>query len=341
VPAASDLPQTDGRSASEPPDVLAALARRALVCEYASLTRDGRPVTWPVTPYPGEDGTSVDVSTGLTYPAKAERARHDPRVALLFSSTSDAELPDAPTVLVQGLATVRDADLQADTDRYLRVSRQKIPQAYTGMPPFLLRRLDWYLARIWVLVTPLRVLCWPGGRLDAPPDRWVAPPGTGAPPSDPAPRGPALPSRSVPPADWRPFADRADRLGAPVLTVMSTDGWPLPVRCRSAERTTDGYVVVPPVGVDVPGGPACLTAHWHPPDMSQQENVVLVGSAESTSDGRVRVRVVRALTDWSLTGTRMRRTIGFLANGRALRPRLRQEAGRRGQSPPVVDLRRS
>jgi hypothetical protein len=36
----------------------------AVTCEYASLTRDGRPITVPITPYPG--ATTLDVSTGLT-----------------------------------------------------------------------------------------------------------------------------------------------------------------------------------------------------------------------------------------------------------------------------------
>ena len=104
------------------PAGLAELTRRSLVSEYASLTRDGRPITWPVSPYLAEDGTTIDVSTGLTYPSKAERARRDPRVAVLLSSLVGTGIPDAPVVLVQGLATVRDADLQANTDRYVRES---------------------------------------------------------------------------------------------------------------------------------------------------------------------------------------------------------------------------
>jgi hypothetical protein len=50
------------------------MVARALTCHYASLTRDERPITWPVTPYVNDDRRSVDVSTGLAYPAKAERA---------------------------------------------------------------------------------------------------------------------------------------------------------------------------------------------------------------------------------------------------------------------------
>src|SRR5690349_14905772 len=89
----------------------------SITTEYASFTRSGRPVTSPVTPYPSRLGGLVDVSTGLTYPGKAERARRDPRIAMLFSDPVGSGLVDLPVVLVQGLATVRDADLQAGLDR--------------------------------------------------------------------------------------------------------------------------------------------------------------------------------------------------------------------------------
>jgi hypothetical protein len=319
------------------PSDLAELCRRSLVAEYSTLTRDGRPITWPVTPYLGE--RTLDVSTGLTYPAKAERARRDPRVAVLFSSRIAPGLADPAVVLVQGLATVRDADLQANLDRYVHDSLIKLPGTFKGSPRFALRRAAWYFARIYVQVTPVRITSWPGGRLDRDPEVWTAPEGTTAPPSDPAPTGPALGSGwSAPVADWRPVADRAERLGAPVLTVVGPDGWPLPVRCRDAERTVDGFLVRPPAGVEVGSGPTCLTAHWHDESFSGQENVVLVGTAEPADDGRVHVRVERALSDWSITGSRLAKTAGFLAKGRDLSKRLAVESARRGQPAPVVRL---
>ena len=129
------------------PSDLAELTRHSLVAEYAGLTRDGRPVTWPVTPYLGEETGTIDVSTGLTYPAKADRARRDPRVAVLLSSRIAPGLADPAVVLVQGLATVRDADLQANLDRYVHDSQIKLPGIYTGSPRWALRRSAWYFAR--------------------------------------------------------------------------------------------------------------------------------------------------------------------------------------------------
>lgn len=306
---------------------------RALVCAYASLTRDGRPVTWPVTPYAGAGGT-LDVSTGLTYPDKAERARRDPRVALLCSGAEDGGPDRAPVVLVQGRAAVRDADLQAGTDRYVRESLAKTGAGFAGMPWFLVRRLSWYFARIWVEVTPERIVWWPEGDLSRTPEIWTGPPDVAAPASDPAPTGPRLPSRSAPPADWRPFASRAARLGEPVVTMVA-DGMPLAVPARSAVRTEAGFDLWLPAGVQAAGGPVCLTFHRHGPAMEWQENVVLVGRATGAGD-RLSVRVERALNDWSLAGSRRERSRSFLGQGRLLRKRLEAEAARRGQPVPRV-----
>lgn len=301
---------------------------RAVVCEYASLTRDGRPVTWPVTPYLGRAGT-LDVSTGLTYPDKAERARRDPRVALLCSGEQDG----TPVVLVQGRAAVRDADLQANTDRFVRESLASTG-GFGGMPWFLVKRLGWYFARIWVEVTPERITCWPSGDLSVMPEVWAAPGDVAVPASDPAPAGARLPSRSTPPADWRPFAERAVLLGDPVVTMVA-EGMPLAVRTRSAVRTDAGFDLRLPAGVPAADGPVCLTFHRHGPAMEWQENVVLVGTATGAGD-RLHVRVERALNDWSLPRNRRERNRSFLGQGRLLRKRLNAEAARRGQPVPRV-----
>ncbi|WP_123664970.1 pyridoxamine 5'-phosphate oxidase family protein [Actinocorallia herbida] len=306
----------------------AAVFQDAAACAYTSLTRDGRPVSWPVTPYPGPDGT-IDVSTGLAYPDKAERARRDPRVALLFEGD--------PVVLVQGRAAVRDADLQANTDRYVRESAAKFPDALAGAPWFVLKRCAWYFARIYVEVEPERITWWPGGDLSRAPEVWTGPPGTAAPVSDPAPSGGRLPGRSAPPADWRPYADRALGLGRPLVSLTG-DGLPVTVPARAFTRTATGYDLTLPAGIAAASGPVCLTFDRHDPDLKWQENVVLLGRAAARGGDLLSVTVERALPDWSLPEHPLKRMVSLLTHGRQLRHRIRAEAARRGQ--PVPEVRR-
>jgi hypothetical protein len=309
--------------------------------EYGSLTRTGTPVTVPTTPYVGPDGRTLDVTTGLTYPAKAERARRDPRVCLLFADPVGAGIDHPATVLVQGLATVRDSDLQANTDRYIRISTQKYPAALKGQPRFVLRRMGWYFARIFIEITPLHVRWWPGRDLAEEPRSWHAPEGTAAPLSDPAPTGAQPQAWLKPPASWRPAAHAAEHLPLRDLTVIDANGFPLCVPVATARQMDDGFLVQ--LGRGAPAfaeGPACLTLHGHPEVFTGQENRTFVGRVVPETDddaGRsVRVVVERALADWSIVGNRAQSGIGFLRKGRLLSPRLRREAERRFQPVPTV-----
>ena len=133
-----------------------------ITTEYASLDRHGAPITWPVTPYRGSDGRTIDITTGLTYPLKAERARRNPKVSLSFSQPLGSGLADPAVFVIQGLATVRDADLLANSARYLSEAAERLPDACDNIPTAMLRRMAWYWTRIWIEVSPVRVLWWPG-----------------------------------------------------------------------------------------------------------------------------------------------------------------------------------
>ena len=111
-----DTGGSSANSAGWPAEVLPVF-QRFITCEYATLTRAGAPVTLPLTPYLGEDGRTLDVSTGITYPAKAERVRRNPRVCMLFSDPAGSRVKAPPVVLVYGLAAVDDHDLQAVVGR--------------------------------------------------------------------------------------------------------------------------------------------------------------------------------------------------------------------------------
>lgn len=311
-----------------------------MTTEYASLTRTGRPVTWPVTPYRGETGATVDVSTGLTYPLKAERARHDPHVALGFGKPTGSGLRSAPVIVVQGLATVRDADLARTSARYLEVASAKLPEAFRSLPDVVLGRMAFYWTRMWVEVTPLRVLWWHGGDLATLPEEWRAPEGTVAPPSDPAPAGRGPGSwQSDAATDWRSRAAGAiERLGLPVVTGVDADGWPLPVPVRSAVATRDGYEVVLPAGVTLADGPAFVTFHDHPEVLTSQENIGLAGTLRCEGP-RARIVVERALADFPLPKRKLAAARALMTQRRLLQPRLAAEAERRGQPlPTFADL---
>ena len=312
------------------------LFERAITTEYASLTARGAPLTYPVTPYIADDGQTLDVSTGLTYPSKAERARRNPKVALLYSDPVGTRLSKPPVVLVQGLAAVRDADLQANTNRYLLQSFKKVPEAYAGMPAFLLRRLPWYFVRIWIQVAPLRILWWPDGDLDRQPEYWEAPTDIQVPASDPAPPGKAPGSWNAGPDDWRSGAEHAvEHLGDPVLTFVDEQGFPLPIRVRKARQSPTGFQFEIPAGCPAClYGPACLTFHTHPERFTGQQNMVFTGQVEQAGAFIVN----RQVGDFSLTGSKLRATLNFMKNGRKLAPRLAEEARRRGQTVPVIRL---
>lgn len=93
------------------PEELVPVLVNSQVCEYASIKRDGTPITSPVIPFPGEAGCTIGVNTGLAYSWKAERARHNPKVCLLYSERKGLVGERPPVILVYGQATVLDADL--------------------------------------------------------------------------------------------------------------------------------------------------------------------------------------------------------------------------------------
>jgi hypothetical protein len=320
------------------PDALMQVVDRFITCEFATLTKKNTPITYPLTPYLGEDGRTVDVSTGLSYPAKAERARRNPKVGMLFSNPFGSGVENAPTVLVLGDATVRDHDVQGGMDRYVRLGVERFPEAYKGQPRFLLKRMQWYYARIWVLVTPLKVMWWSGSDTGREPHVWTAPEGTSAPPSDPAPPGAQPPPWAGQPADWRDGAQyAAANMDPPVLTVVDPEsGYPVPFRTTRAEITPDGFSLDVPAGMPAtPIGPACLTFHSHPEVFISQENAVFVGEVTS-ADGKVSFRVERRLADFSLGTSKMSTTMTFLRSYGKLMPQLRRELERRGQKMPEV-----
>jgi hypothetical protein len=266
-------------TASLPPQVQAVFDR-FVTTELTTIDRRGQPITWPVTPYYTSGAPCIDLTTGLGYPKKANDARANPLVALLFSDPTGSGLEEAPMVLVQGSAEVDDRDLEANHARYARESVQKLPAIAKFTPPAAVRRrLDWYFSRIYIRVRPERVYVWPKGSLatepqlyDAhieevrsghseEPDRFHARPGGGA-------------------SAWdQRISELGTRYQTAVLSIVSPDGFPfsirVPVRVDEAARwiRIEGELT----GVPLQPGLACLTAHVHNEQFSWQQNFQLRG----------------------------------------------------------------
>lgn len=313
------------------------------VCDYASVKRDGTPITSPLGAYPGEEKRTIGVSTGVAHPAKAERARNNPKVSLLYAEPKGLPMDDPPVVLVFGDATVRDSDLQANLDRMVRETVARVSM-FQRMPKFMIRWMSGYMTRIWIDITPLKILWWPDADLDKEPQEWNAPAGTAAPPSDPRPKPLATRRKPMvePPSDWRKEAAFAiEQLEAPTLTVVGEDGYPVPFKARESALAAKGIRLKMPSGAPVePSGRACLTY-----SKVEVKNGEMVGNDSRTFIGDVLqdgdaflFKVERPLAIMSAKMDSLGAILHLISIVRESATRAKVEAARRDQPVPKVRL---
>lgn len=315
----------------EVPHDVAQVFKNFFATEFAYFTPKGEPLCWPVSPYWYPDRGVLAIATGLAYPNKAEYPKRNPKVALLFSDPIFSGLTDSPKVLVQGDATVLDEDIQANTDRYVREMRQKFPAAKLGLNPLTVRFLDFYLPRLWVEITPVRILVWRstssypeifGAPIPAPDASWRDQLREKA-------RGPNMDHNATAStlAAWR--AKYQD----PVVTVRGPEGYPEIRRTRLSFSGSEIVVSDPPGA-----GPASLTFHYAKLGGIRFDARMARGHIEET-DGRfvfVTHRLVGLLgdADKSLLG------LSILSRIAELRRNLGSELERRGQSMPQLRIPR-
>ena len=289
APPADDLAVCLNRAmtATLPPEVQQVFAR-FITTEFTSIDRRGQPITWPLTPYYRPGDPCIDVTTGLGYPKKANDAQANPHVSMLFSDPTGSGLEGAPQVLVQGTADVDDRDLDANRDRYRREFAEKLPEAAADMPPKAFDRwLTWYLTRVYVHVRPERIYVWRDGDVTVEPqlfDAHIEEVRSGH---------VEEPLEDHVPATGEAVAwdERMQELGAlyprAVVSLVAPDGFPFSVRLpleldREGRRVRLGGA---PVGVPWEPGPACLTAHDHPPDFRWQRSFQVRGDLVEEADG--------------------------------------------------------
>jgi hypothetical protein len=270
------------------PSTVQSVFDRFITTELTTVDRRGQPITWPVTPYYEPGAACIDVTTGLGYPKKANDARANPLVALLFSDPTGCGLERPPMVLVQGVADVDDRDLTANEARYASESVEKLPGTVKLMPPQPFRRfLTWYFTRIYIHIRPERVYVWRegdpskepdlyGSHIDEvrsghseEPDRFHADPGGG---------------RST----WHPrIGELGTRYRTAVLSMVCPDGFPFAIRVAVRVDPADRWIRLEGdlAGVPLERGLACLTAHAHEERFTWQQNFQVRGDLVPRDDG--------------------------------------------------------
>jgi hypothetical protein len=239
------------------PDPVDAILKSARLSLLSTMTKKGVPIV-DAMGYMWE-GRTIDYGTGLSYPAKAERARNNPHVGLLFHTPGKHR---DGILVISADASVEDADLQATTDRWVKFAgevelggkeRDWHPEHFAktrdaeGRSPF---EALFYWVRVFINCTPRKAYWWPDGA-DKPPHIWLAPSDVVAPPSDPAPSGPPTKQISAPPPPWQVVADKViarTDLPAPYLTIVAEDGYPIPFVTDRVERIDTGFRLAVPRG---------------------------------------------------------------------------------------------
>ncbi len=306
------------------PPAVSELIRTQLVVQYASVSAAGVPIDTPAGVFGSADLTTIDLATGVAYPAKAERARRNPKVGLLIEGK-----PGQPVVSIAGLATVRDTDLQANLDRYIAESvLARGPTAITDWS--LTRQAIWYYTRMFVCITPIHIRWWDNREsMDRAPSSWRAPSDLVVPPSDPAPGGKASSPPAWPQKPWQEMAAAALGRKAPGhLTLLDDEGFPLPIGTLDIALVDGGFRLVVPAGAPWRAGKATL-CFW---------GVEIFVGDVTPRDGAVFFEVERALPLFPLTADVSQVLKPTPENRAVLMKRLEEEVGRRGQAVPVMPL---
>lgn len=227
-----------------------------------STASDGKPVTFPLSPFWDPDRGVLVVSSPPAFSGKVEKVKKNPHVSMLCYH-------DEP-LRVHGSATVRDDDPRANAEYISDVieKQRDTPKkrAFQSTDSFMNSRLgsllfDWYALRLVVEVEPTSVERLGGNTEPATPRCW--------------------------PADMD--SNEAQRYDRVVLTVTDGDGRPVSAPVTEFSRDGDEAVLDAdlPVTVDE-GQPGCLLFHWHSQDLSDLGQRLVRGRCSPDPDEGVR-----------------------------------------------------
>ncbi len=159
---------------SLPPEVQATI-REFRTCEFTTLSKNGTPVTWPVSARYLVDQERFLLTTSIGLPQKAYHIRRNPHVSLLFSDPTASGLTNPPAVLVQGDATAEDkvvtsVNAAPGLREYWRetIFRRQPASAMFSNNALMRKMMDWYYMRIIIYVLPRAIYWWEAGDFSRP-----------------------------------------------------------------------------------------------------------------------------------------------------------------------------
>jgi general stress protein 26 len=145
------------------PGEIETVFRQFRTCEFSTLSKDGTPITWPVTPLYEPEKNRFVITTSIGLPQKAFHIRHNSKVSLFFSDPTGSGLENPPFVLVQGDAEAPDQIVtwSEELEKFCRHIFKRQPAGKANSSNGLMRYLlDWYYMRLFLYVTPKRILKW-------------------------------------------------------------------------------------------------------------------------------------------------------------------------------------
>lgn len=165
---AGEDPNLEGPPWDRLPPEVEKVIRRFRTMELATISIDGTPQAWPVAPFYDPTTGQLSTASSIGLPGKPLRIRRSRKVAALFSNPTGSGLDDAPVVLVQGDAVAPDEILTPGTGfpdhMMLTVFGRQAPGIDLALQNAATRWLmDWYLMRLLIRITPVRILWWPHG----------------------------------------------------------------------------------------------------------------------------------------------------------------------------------
>jgi general stress protein 26 len=306
---------TDADGLPGPADTLAGLGdvlATYRTCEFATVAKDGTPITWPAVTWFDRSAGRFVLTTSIGLPLKAFNIRRDPRVALLFSGSGRTDLPQ---IMVRGTAHCPDEIRTSPEglETYWRdLWRHQPSSASYGSTPFDRWLFDFYYMRLVITVDPVDVT-------------------VRAPLVREAPLTVPKPSRR----DASPYAAAVRRLTGysdGVLATVTGDALPVLRRVRpSADPATGGLRLAGADPAEIAGATSAnLLMHRHDDQLGGLRQLGLVGTLE-VQDERAQLRPTRVLG-----GADASTPLSMVRTVRRLRRTTQRYLDRRGLDRPVI-----